>query len=159
MTVRELAKLARYVIQTYPDFYKLICEREFTWNKIRQQNRNPLRPRSRRRRAETGYTKGGWLGMVGSAVKMACGLSLSSTVSTIPTIAPPKSKKMLAWGYAIEARTLFAAQQPSATQVFGGESRSVKLASPNDQGDGTKNAPTKCSRAGLHGPVRARSSR
>ena len=27
MTVRELAKLARYVIQTYPDFYKLFGER------------------------------------------------------------------------------------------------------------------------------------
>ena len=42
MTVRELAKLARYVIQTYPEFYKLFGEKEFTWNKIRQQNRNPL---------------------------------------------------------------------------------------------------------------------
>src|SRR5450432_3630115 len=28
MTVRELAKLARYVIQTYPEFYKLFGERE-----------------------------------------------------------------------------------------------------------------------------------
>src|SRR5689334_13030818 len=35
MTVRELAKLARYIIQTYPDFYKLFGEKEFTWNKIR----------------------------------------------------------------------------------------------------------------------------
>src|SRR5258708_8920832 len=34
MTVRELAKLARYVIQTYPEQYKLFGEREFTWNKI-----------------------------------------------------------------------------------------------------------------------------
>src|SRR5712664_3035413 len=42
MTVRELSKLARHVIQTYPDLYKLFGEREFTWNKIRQQNRNPL---------------------------------------------------------------------------------------------------------------------
>ncbi len=42
MTVRELAKLARHVIQTYPEFYKLFGEKEFTWNKIRQQNRNPL---------------------------------------------------------------------------------------------------------------------
>ena len=40
MTVRELAKLARYIIRTYPEFYKLFGEREFTWNKIRQQNRN-----------------------------------------------------------------------------------------------------------------------
>src|SRR5689334_25360466 len=35
MHVRELAKLARYIIQTYPDFYKLFGEKEFTWNKIR----------------------------------------------------------------------------------------------------------------------------
>src|ERR1700734_3065265 len=42
MTVRELSKLARYVIQTYPEFYKLFGEKEYTWNKIRQPNRNPL---------------------------------------------------------------------------------------------------------------------
>ncbi len=41
MTVRELGMLARHIILTYPDFYKLFNEREFTWNKIRQQNRNP----------------------------------------------------------------------------------------------------------------------
>jgi D-alanyl-D-alanine carboxypeptidase (penicillin-binding protein 5/6) len=35
MTVRELATLARHIILTYPDFYKLFGEREFTWNKIR----------------------------------------------------------------------------------------------------------------------------
>ncbi len=42
MSVRDIAKLARHVIQTYPDYYKLYNEREFIWNKIRQQNRNPL---------------------------------------------------------------------------------------------------------------------
>src|SRR5580698_5796310 len=42
MTVRELATLARYIIQTYPEFYKLFGEKEFTWNKIKQPNRNPL---------------------------------------------------------------------------------------------------------------------
>src|SRR5436305_4867738 len=41
MTVRELATLARHIILDYPAFYKLFGEREFTWNKIRQQNRNP----------------------------------------------------------------------------------------------------------------------
>src|SRR6266446_196913 len=30
MTVRELAKLARHIIQTYPEFYRLFGEREFT---------------------------------------------------------------------------------------------------------------------------------
>src|SRR5262245_55934636 len=42
MPSRELAKLARHIIETYPDYYKYYSEREFTWNKIRQYNRNPL---------------------------------------------------------------------------------------------------------------------
>src|SRR5438045_419063 len=42
MTVREIAKLAQQIIKTYPEFYPLYAEREFTWNKIRQTNRNPL---------------------------------------------------------------------------------------------------------------------
>ena len=42
VTVRDMAQLARHIMQTYPDFYPYFAEREFTWNKIRQQNRNPL---------------------------------------------------------------------------------------------------------------------
>src|SRR4051794_8693125 len=42
MTVRELGILARHIILDFPEFYKLFGEKEFTWNKIRQPNRNPL---------------------------------------------------------------------------------------------------------------------
>src|SRR5205085_124904 len=42
VTARELAKLAQHIIRTYPDYYRFFGEREFTWNKIRQFNRNPL---------------------------------------------------------------------------------------------------------------------
>ncbi|RYE10752.1 MAG: D-alanyl-D-alanine carboxypeptidase [Hyphomicrobiales bacterium] len=41
-TARDLALLARYLIQTFPEFYPLFAEPEFTWNKIRQLNRNSL---------------------------------------------------------------------------------------------------------------------
>jgi len=34
--------LAAYVIKTYPDYYRYFGEKEFTWNKIKQPNRNPL---------------------------------------------------------------------------------------------------------------------
>src|SRR4030081_3104514 len=68
MTVRELAKPARHVIQTYPEMYKLFGEREFTWNKIRQQNRNPLLTSLEGADGlKTGYTKEGGYGVVGSA--------------------------------------------------------------------------------------------
>jgi D-alanyl-D-alanine carboxypeptidase (penicillin-binding protein 5/6) len=41
-TARDLAMLARYLIKTYPQFYHIFSEKEFTWNKIRQPNRNSL---------------------------------------------------------------------------------------------------------------------
>ena len=70
MTVRELGKLARHLILDYPDMYKLFGEKEFTWNKIRQQNRNPLlNSLNGADGLKTGYTKEGGYGMVGSAVQ------------------------------------------------------------------------------------------
>jgi D-alanyl-D-alanine carboxypeptidase (penicillin-binding protein 5/6) len=134
MTVRELGKLARYVIQTYPDFYKLFGEREFTWNKIRQQNRNALlNSMEGADGLKTGYTKEGGYGMVGSAVQN--GMRLIVVVNGVddPDDRITEAKKLLEWGFRnFEARTLFAAQQPVGyAKVFGGESRSIKLASPD----------------------------
>ena len=42
VTAREMAELARHIIQTYPDLYPLFAQRDFTWDNIHQQNRNPL---------------------------------------------------------------------------------------------------------------------
>lgn len=133
MTVRELAKLARYVIQTYPDMYKLFGEREFTWNKIRQQNRNPLLTSLEGADGlKTGYTKEGGYGMVGSAVQNGMRLIVVINGLEDPEDRASEAKKMLEWGFRnFEARTLFAAEQPVGyAKVFGGASRSVKLASP-----------------------------
>src|SRR5258708_6937817 len=133
MTVRELAKLARHIIQTYPDFYKLFGEREFTWNKIRQQNRNQLLTSLEGSDGlKTGYTKEGGYGMVGSAVQN--GLRLIVVVNGLddPDDRASEAKKMLEWGFRnFEARTLFAAQQPVGyAQLVRRERRPVKRASP-----------------------------
>src|ERR1700716_2118066 len=133
MTVRELAKLARFILQTYPEFYKLFGEREFTWNKIRQQNRNPLLLSLEGADGlKTGYTKEGGYGMVGSAVQNGMRLIVVVNGLDDPDDRASEAKKMLEWGFRnFEARALFAAQQPVGyAKVFGGESRSVKLASP-----------------------------
>src|SRR5882757_3732720 len=133
MTVRELAKLARHIIQTYPDFYKLFGEREFTWNKIRQQNRNALlNSLEGADGLKTGFTKEGGYGMVGSAVQNGMRLIVVVNGLDDPDDRVTEAKKLLEWGFRnFEARTLFAAQQPVGyAKVFGGESRSVKLASP-----------------------------
>jgi serine-type D-Ala-D-Ala carboxypeptidase (penicillin-binding protein 5/6) len=133
MTVRELGMLARYLIQTYPDFYKLFGEKEFTWNKIRQQNRNPLlNSLEGADGLKTGYTKEGGYGMVGSAVQNGTRLIVVVNGLEDPEDRAGEAKKMLEWGFRnFETKTLFAAGQTLGyARVFGGDSRSVKLTSP-----------------------------
>ena len=130
MTVRELSKLARYIIQTYPEFYKLFGEREFTWNKIRQPNRNPLLTSlDGADGLKTGYTKEGGYGMVGSAVQNGTRLIVVVNGLEDSEDRATEAKKLLEWGFKnFEVRTLFAAQEPIGyARVFGGDSRSVKL--------------------------------
>ena len=132
MTVRELAKLARHIILTYPDFYKLFGEKEFTWNKIRQQNRNPLlNSLEGADGLKTGYTKEGGYGMVGSAVQNGIRLIVVVNGLDDPDDRASEAKKMLEWGFRnFEVRTLFSADQLIGyAKVFGGERRSIKLAS------------------------------
>ncbi len=40
MSALDLAKLARHIIRTYPQYYHYFSEREFTWHKIHQPNRD-----------------------------------------------------------------------------------------------------------------------
>jgi D-alanyl-D-alanine carboxypeptidase (penicillin-binding protein 5/6) len=42
MTVADIARLTRAIIREFPDYYRWYSQREFTWNNIRQQNRNGL---------------------------------------------------------------------------------------------------------------------
>lgn len=41
-TARDLATIALRTIQDFPEFYKIYSEKEFTFNNIKQGNRNPL---------------------------------------------------------------------------------------------------------------------
>jgi D-alanyl-D-alanine carboxypeptidase (penicillin-binding protein 5/6) len=133
MTVRELSILARHIILDYPEFYKLFGEKEFTWNKIRQQNRNPLlNSMEGADGLKTGYTKEGGYGMVGSVTQNGTRLIVVVNGLEDSEDRATEAKKMLEWGYRnFEPRTLFAADQTLGyARVFGGESRSVKLTSP-----------------------------
>ena len=130
MSVRELAHLARHIILTYPDFYKLFGEREFTWNKIRQMNRNPLLGSlDGADGLKTGYTKEGGYGMVGSAVQNGTRLIVVVNGLEDSGDRAAAAKKLLEWGFKnFESRTLFDAGQTIAYgKVFGGDSGSVEL--------------------------------
>lgn len=130
MSVRELAKLARHIILTYPEYYPLFGEKEFTWNKIRQTNRNPLlNAMPGADGFKTGYTKEGGYGMVGSAVQN--GMRLIVVVNGLEDAddRASEAKKLLEWGFRnFESRSLFANDATIGyARVFGGEKRYVPL--------------------------------
>ncbi|ANP44488.1 D-alanyl-D-alanine carboxypeptidase family protein [Candidatus Viadribacter manganicus] len=65
----DLARLARHIIVNYPEFYRTYSQREFRYNNITQQNRNPLLgsyPGADG--VKTGHTDDSGYGLVGSAV-------------------------------------------------------------------------------------------
>ena len=70
VTARDMARLAAHVIQTYPQFYHYFGESEFTWNNLRQQNRNPLLSMNIGADGlKTGHLAASGFGLVGSAVQ------------------------------------------------------------------------------------------
>jgi D-alanyl-D-alanine carboxypeptidase (penicillin-binding protein 5/6) len=67
-TPRDLAVLAYRLISDFPEYYHYFSEKEFTYNKIRQQNRDPLLGRvSGADGLKTGHTAIAGYGLVGSA--------------------------------------------------------------------------------------------
>ena len=130
VTVRELARLARHIVRTYPNFYGIYGEHEFTWNKIRQQNRNPLLAMNLGADGmKTGFTHEGGYGLVGSAVQD--GTRLIVVVNGLKTAKEraDEAKKIIEFGYrGFESKPLFAAGQiVGYAKLFGGSSGSVPL--------------------------------
>jgi D-alanyl-D-alanine carboxypeptidase (penicillin-binding protein 5/6) len=160
MTVREIGRLVRHMIQTYPDMYKIFSEREFNWNKIRQSNRNPLLAVMEGNDGLiTGFTKEGGYGMAASTVQNGMRLIVVINGVDDPDDRVTEARKLLEWGFKnFEARALFAATQPIGfAKVFGGESRSVPLTSKEPvkvmvQKNGTDKL---IARVVYNGPVRA----
>nr|WP_082312571.1 MULTISPECIES: D-alanyl-D-alanine carboxypeptidase family protein [unclassified Chelatococcus] len=129
-TARDLAELSLYLVENFPDLYAIFGEREFTWNKIRQQNRNPLLAMDigadglkTGNLAESGY------GLVGSAVRD--GQRLIVVLNGLPNARERgnEGRKLLDWGFNnFETRELFKSGEViDEAQVYGGARGRVPL--------------------------------
>ena len=130
VTVRELAAVARQIIRTYPEQYKIFGEREFIWNKIRQQNRNPLLAMNIGADGlKTGYLKDAGYGLVGSAVQNGMRLIVVIHGARNDKERADEGRKLLDWGFRnFEAKVLFAEGQTVAeAKIYGGAQSSVRL--------------------------------
>jgi len=123
VTPRELGQLARHIVLNYPDYYKWFGEREFTWNKIRQQNRNPLIGAvDGADGMKTGFTNEAGYNLVGSAVQNGVRLIVVVTGLKNAKDRADDAKKLLDYGFKnFDDRVLFAeGQNVAEAKVYGG---------------------------------------
>lgn len=135
VTAREMAQLAAHVINAYPDLYRYFGEKEFAWNKIRQQNRNPLLTMSIGADGlKTGNIDDSGYGLVGSAVQDGRRLIVAVYGLRTAKDRAEEARKLLQWGFRnFEEKSLFKAGEAIGTaQVYGGNHGSVEVTSPTD---------------------------
>ncbi len=130
MSVRDLSVMARYIINSFPEPFKYYSLPEFTWNKITQQNRNPLlKDYPGADGMKTGYTKEAGYGLVGTASRD--GRRLIMVIAGLTSIDERRleAQKMLDWGFSqFRAFEVYSkGDRIGSARVWGGEGRSVEL--------------------------------
>ena len=97
---REMAALANHVILTYPDLYKYFGEKDFTWNKIKQTNCNPLLTMDLGADGlKTGNIDESGYGIVGSAVQNGQRLILALYGAATAKERVEEARKIFLWGF------------------------------------------------------------
>jgi D-alanyl-D-alanine carboxypeptidase (penicillin-binding protein 5/6) len=135
VTPREMVKLALHVIDSYPEYYKYFGEKEFAWNNIKQQNRNPLLTMSIGADGlKTGNIEKGEFGIVGSAVQEGRRLIVAVYGAKTAKDRAEEARKLLQWGFRnFEEKALFkAGEAVGPAQVYGGTKGAVDLTSKTD---------------------------
>jgi D-alanyl-D-alanine carboxypeptidase (penicillin-binding protein 5/6) len=136
-SARDVALIAARIISDFPDFYALYSIRNFTYNRIKQDNRNLLLGRDPTVDGmKTGFTEAAGYCLVASAVRdMPNGKRrlVSVVLGTASREArAAESQKLLNWGFqAWDAVRLFEAGKPVVTvPVWKGKSSEAQLGAP-----------------------------
>jgi D-alanyl-D-alanine carboxypeptidase (penicillin-binding protein 5/6) len=130
VTMRELAMLGRHIWKEYPEYYRFYGEREFTWNKITQPNRNPLLGMEIGADGmKTGFTEASGYAIVGSVQRNGNRVFAAMSGMASEQERAEESRKLLEWGLrAFEKSKLFDADEIiGEAQVFGGAKSGVAL--------------------------------
>lgn len=137
MSARDVAVVAQRLIADHPQHYALYRMQEYTFNRIRQDNRNVLLRRDPSVDGmKTGYTEAaGWCLVTSAARDTPAGpRRLLSVVLGAPTreARANESQKLLNWGWtAWDAVRLFPAGEPVATvPVWKGTRNTARLGTP-----------------------------
>ena len=101
MSPKDLATLSGHIIRDFPEYYGIYSEREFTYNGIKQENRNPLlflMP-GVADGIKTGHTSASGYGLVGSAKKG--NRRIIMVINGLKTMKErsEEAQKLILWGF------------------------------------------------------------
>ncbi|MDP6709029.1 MAG: D-alanyl-D-alanine carboxypeptidase family protein [Alphaproteobacteria bacterium] len=100
MSARDLAELSRRIITDFPKYYEYFKIKEYTYNKIRQGNRNPLLYKSLGADGlKTGHTEASGYGLVASAKQGDRRLILVVNGLKSVNQRSRESARLLNWGF------------------------------------------------------------
>ncbi len=134
-TARDLSTLSRAIIHDFPDYYHYFGEKEFTYNNIKQRNRNPLLYRDIGADGiKTGHTEVGGYGLMGSGTRD--GRRVIVVVNGLPDekARAQEGARLLEWGLkGFENVSLFkAGETVENIPVIMGKADSVPLTIADD---------------------------
>ncbi len=161
-SVRDLATLATAIIRDFPEFYPIYSIKEYTYNKIRQPNRNRLLyidPTVDG--VKTGHTESAGYCLIASAKRNDRRLVSVVVGTTSDSVRAQESQKLLNWGYlAFDTVKVYGANQAvQEFRIWKGQENMVKAGFLNDfvlslpKGDGDKLKATVVSQQPLMAPV------
>lgn len=134
-TARDLAKLTRAVIKEFPQYYRWDSQKEFTYNKITQPNRNLLLWRDQSvDGVKTGHTEEAGYCMIASAIRNDMRL-ISVVMGTKSAVARAnESQSLLNYGFRFyETHRLYTAKQAiSESKVWKGDIDKLPLGFVDD---------------------------
>ncbi|MFZ7174446.1 serine hydrolase [[Pasteurella] aerogenes] len=131
-SARDMAIIGAHIIRDLPEEYKIYAEKDFTFNKIKQPNRNGLLWDKTMKvdGMKTGHTDKAGYNLVASAIN-SNNMRLISVVMGVPTYKgrEVESKKLLQWGFAnFETFKALSVDKPIAEEsVYYGDSGKVQL--------------------------------
>ena len=134
-TARDLATLAQALLRDFPEDYHYFSELDFSYNGIKQGNRNPLLYRSMQVDGlKTGHTDIGGFGLTASALRNGRRLIIVLNGMKDMQARADESAKALDWGY--REFGLYpvakAGDQLAEAKVYLGQAPTVPLQAPKD---------------------------
>ena len=135
MSMEDLAILSRHIIKEFPDLYHYFSEKEFTYNKIKQGNRNPLLYSMEGADGlKTGHTEEAGFCLAASATKKGRRLIEVMSGMSSNKERSEESERLMSWGFReFDNYTILkAGQNLGEAKVWYGQQKSVPLTVAKD---------------------------